>query len=163
MCVRHYAAKGYGPGKIRNEFYRRGIPKELWDDALLSMPEQDDQIDRLLRKKLRSPAPDRDELRKAANFLYRRGFHHDEIQAANLKMVSCNMVKRAMSSSASDAFGVTNATATMGPFSQQVAYANPSGDMYVSKSERAILGIGTATIGSIRAHTDIRTVRHARR
>lgn len=87
----------------------------------------------------------------------------DEVQAANLKMVSCNMVKRAMSSSASDAFGVTNATATMGPFSQQVAYANPSGDMYVSKSERAILGIGTATIGSIRACTDIRTVRHARR
>ena len=87
----------------------------------------------------------------------------DEVQAANLKMVSCNMVKRAMSSVASDAFGVTNATATMGPFSQQVAYANPSGDMYVSKSERAILGIGTATIGSIRAHTDIRTVRHARR
>ncbi len=87
----------------------------------------------------------------------------DEVQAANLKMVSCNMVKRAMSSSASDAFGVTNATATMGPFSQQVAYANPSGDMYVSKSERAILGIGTATIGSIRAHADIRTVRHARR
>ena len=87
----------------------------------------------------------------------------DEVQAANLKMVSCNMVKRAMSSAASDAFGVTNATATMGPFSQQVAYANPSGDMYVSKSERAILGIGTATIGSIRAHTDVRTVRYARR
>ena len=87
----------------------------------------------------------------------------NEVQAANLKMVSCNMVKRAMSSAASDAFGVTNATATMGPFSQQVAYANPSGDMYVSKSERAILGIGTATIGSIRAHTDVRTVRYARR
>lgn len=87
----------------------------------------------------------------------------DEVQAANLKMVSCNMVKRAMSSAASDAFGVTNAIATMGPFSQQVAYANPSGDMYVSKSERAILGIGTATIGSIRAHTDVRTVHHARR
>ena len=82
MCVRHYAAKGYGSGKIRNEFYRRGIPKDLWDDALLAMPEQDDQIDRLLRKKLRSPCPDRDELRKAADFLYRRGFHRDEIQSA---------------------------------------------------------------------------------
>lgn len=82
MCVRHYAAKGYGPGKIRNEFYRRGIPKDLWDDALSTMPEQDDQIDRLLRKKLRSPAPDRNELQKAADFLYRRGFHRDEIQAA---------------------------------------------------------------------------------
>ena len=82
MCVRHYAAKGYGPGKIRNEFYRRGIPKELWDDALLSMPEQEDQIDRLLRKKLRAPTPDRDALRKAADYLFRRGFHREEIQAA---------------------------------------------------------------------------------
>ena len=82
MCVRHYAAKGYGPGKIRNEFYRRGIPKDLWDEALLAMPEQDDQIDRLLRKKLHSPASSRDELRKAADYLYRRGFHRDEIQAA---------------------------------------------------------------------------------
>lgn len=25
MCVRHYAAKGYGAGRIRNELYRRGI------------------------------------------------------------------------------------------------------------------------------------------
>ena len=82
MCVRHYAAKGYGPGKIRNEFYRRGIPKDLWDEALLAMPEQDDQIDHLLRKKLHSPASGRDELRKAADYLYRRGFHRDEIQAA---------------------------------------------------------------------------------
>ena len=82
MCVRHYAAKGYGPGKIRNEFYRRGIPKDLWDEALLAMPEQDDQIDHLLRKKLHSPASSRDELRKAADYLYRRGFHRDEIQAA---------------------------------------------------------------------------------
>ena len=82
MCVRHYAAKGYGPGKIRNEFYRRGIPKELWDGALLTMPDQEDQIDRLLRKKLRSPSPDRDEIRKASDYLYRRGFHREEIQAA---------------------------------------------------------------------------------
>ena len=82
MCVRHYAAKGYGPEKIRNELFRRGIPKDLWDNALLSLPEQDDQIDRLLQKKLRSHSPGRDELRKAADFLYRRGFHREEIQAA---------------------------------------------------------------------------------
>lgn len=87
----------------------------------------------------------------------------DETQAANLKMVCCNMVKRAMTSAASDAFGVTDATATMGPFTQRVAYANPSGDMYVLKSERILLGIGAATFGSIRAHADVRTVYHARR
>ena len=37
--------------------------------SVQAMPEQDDQIDRLLRKKLRSPAPERDELRTAADFL----------------------------------------------------------------------------------------------
>lgn len=82
MCVRHYAAKGYGPGKIRSELYRRGIAKDLWDDALEELPEQDDRIDALLRRKLRSDTPDRTELRKAADYLYRRGFGRDEIHAA---------------------------------------------------------------------------------
>ena len=82
MCVRHYAAKGYGPGKIRNELYRRGIARELWDEALEELPEQDDRIDALLRWKLKSDTPDRAELRKAADYLYRRGFGRDEIHAA---------------------------------------------------------------------------------
>ncbi|MDY6095347.1 MAG: regulatory protein RecX [Oscillospiraceae bacterium] len=82
MCVRHYAAKGYGPGKIRNELYRRGIARELWDEALEELPEQDDRIDALLRRKLKSDTPDRAELRKAADYLYRRGFGRDEIHAA---------------------------------------------------------------------------------
>ena len=80
--VRHYAAKGYGAGRIRNELYRRGIPRELWDDALQELPEQDDQIDTLLRRRLRSDTPDRDELRRASDYLYRRGFGRDEIRAA---------------------------------------------------------------------------------
>ena len=82
MCVRHYAAKGYGPSKIRNELYRRGIARELWDEALEELPEQDDRIDALLRRKLKSDTPDRAELRKAADYLYRRGFGRDEIHAA---------------------------------------------------------------------------------
>lgn len=82
MCVRHYAAKGYGPGKIRNELYRRGIARELWDEALEELPEQDERIDALLRRKLKSDTPDRTELCKAADYLYRRGFGRDEIHAA---------------------------------------------------------------------------------
>ena len=82
MCVRHYAAKGYGAGRIRSELYRRGIPRELWDDALQELPEQDAQIDTLLRRRLRSDTPDRDELRRASDYLYRRGFGRDEIRAA---------------------------------------------------------------------------------
>ena len=75
----------------------------------------------------------------------------DAIQAQNLKQVSCSMVKRSMMSGTSGAFGVDEATATMGPFSQRVQYANPAGDLYVSKAERAILGIGKAMVGGIRA------------
>ena len=82
MCVRHYAAKGFGPGRIRNELYRRGVPRELWEEALEELPEQDDEIDRLLRRKLRGDATDRDALRKATDYLYRRGFKFDDIRAA---------------------------------------------------------------------------------
>lgn len=87
----------------------------------------------------------------------------DTEQAALLLAISCNMVRRSMSTISSDAFGVTDATATMGPFSQHLAYSNPSGDMYITKAERALLGIGTAKFGSIQANTDLRTVYYARR
>lgn len=69
-------------GRIRSELYRRGIPRELWDDALQELPEQDGQIDTLLRRRLRSDTPGRDELRRASDYLYRRGFGRDEIRAA---------------------------------------------------------------------------------
>ena len=41
MVVRHYAGKGYGAGRIRQELQRRGISRELWEDALQEMPEQE--------------------------------------------------------------------------------------------------------------------------
>ena len=47
---------------------------------------------------------------------------------ARAKYVSCAMVERAMMAAASDGFGVTNMSATMGPFTQQVTYANPNGE-----------------------------------
>lgn len=86
----------------------------------------------------------------------------DETQAGVLKAVSCNMVRRAMTSGASGAYGITGATATMGPFSQHIDYSNPTGDLYVTRAERALLGIGRATIGAIGAHVDRKTVYHAR-
>lgn len=49
---------------------------------LQELPEQDEQIDTLLRRRLRSDTPDRDELRRASDYLYRRGFGRDEIRAA---------------------------------------------------------------------------------
>ena len=69
-------------GQCVPQLYRRGIARELWDEALEELPEQDDRIDALLRRKLKSDTPDRAELRKAADYLYRRGFGRDEIHAA---------------------------------------------------------------------------------
>lgn len=82
MVVRHYAAKGYGPAKIKNELYRRKVPRALWDEALEELPEQDGVIDRLLSSKLRGRQPGREELKKAADSLLRRGFSWDEVRAA---------------------------------------------------------------------------------
>ena len=66
----------------------------------------------------------------------------DARQEAALKLVSCNMVIRSMVASASSAFGVDELTATMGPFGQTAHFANPSGDMYLTKLDKRLLGIG---------------------
>ena len=79
--VRHYAAKGCGEGRVRQELLRRGVPRELWDDALDAMPEGGDRLDRLIAARLKNP-DDRDEVRKLSASLYRRGFSSEEIRAA---------------------------------------------------------------------------------
>lgn len=66
----------------------------------------------------------------------------DTQQAAALKLVSCNMVIRSMVASASSAFGVDELQATMGPFGQTAHFANPNGDMYLTKLDKGLLGIG---------------------
>ena len=79
--VRHYAAKGYGEGRIRQELARRGVPHELWEDALSEMPEDTSKLDRLVASKLRDP-DDRDAVRKLSAALYRRGYSGEEICSA---------------------------------------------------------------------------------
>lgn len=82
MVVRHYAAKGYGPQKIKNELYRRKVPKALWDEAMEERPEDGDMVYTLLCRKLKTDAPDRTEMKRATDALFRRGFSWDEIKAA---------------------------------------------------------------------------------
>lgn len=82
IIVRHYSAKGYGAQRVKNELYRRGVPRELWDEALEEMPDMDDKAYRLLCSKLKSGAPDRAEMKKATDALFRRGFSWDEIKVA---------------------------------------------------------------------------------
>lgn len=82
VIARHYAASGYGPGRVRQELQKRGVPRELWDDALSQLPDSADAIDRFLQKKLSGRTPDRALLKKLSDALLRRGFSWSDIRPA---------------------------------------------------------------------------------
>ena len=72
-----------------------------------------------------------------------------EEQETLLMIVSCNMVSRALSTTP-DAYGVSSLSTTAGVYSESLQYANPSGDMYLTKLEKRLLGVTTSYIGYIR-------------
>ena len=82
MLVRHYAGKGYGRARIREEMYRRGVDRELWDQALEELPDQSETLDRLIQKKCRGDLSDRREVRRVSDSLLRRGFSWSEVKDA---------------------------------------------------------------------------------
>ena len=79
--VRHYTAKGYGAARIRAELSRRGVDRDLWEEALENAPPSEEKIDRFVQTKLKDP-DDREQVRKVTAALYRRGYSWDEIRAA---------------------------------------------------------------------------------
>ena len=73
----------------------------------------------------------------------------DERWLARARLVSCAMVNRALQASESDAYGISQATMTAGSYSQSTSYANPSGDMYLTATEKRTLSIGAPYIGEL--------------
>lgn len=80
VIVRHYAAMGYGKGRVEQELFRRGIPKELWDDAMTQLPDPAEAIQRFLKNRLKDKPLDQEQSRKLTAALQRRGFSWQEIQ-----------------------------------------------------------------------------------
>jgi hypothetical protein len=59
------------------------------------------------------------------------------------KIVSCEMVKRAMATPGGlDALGVTSVQAGAGPFQETRQFSNPTGDLYLTRADRELLGCG---------------------
>lgn len=73
----------------------------------------------------------------------------DQAQADVLKVVSCSMVQRVMSSDV-DTFGVSQTSMTAGSYTQSMTFANPSGDFYLTAMEKRLLGIASSKLGTIR-------------
>lgn len=78
--ARHYSAKGYGDRRLRDEFFRRGVPRQYWEEALSEAQEPEEGIDAFLQKRFRGGAPDQRELKRASDALARRGYRWEEIR-----------------------------------------------------------------------------------
>ena len=80
--VRHYSDNGYGEAKLRDELYRRGVARELWDEALAAAPDAVESIARVVAARTKGRAIDERERRRLSDLLLRRGFSWRDIRAA---------------------------------------------------------------------------------
>lgn len=65
-----------------------------------------------------------------------------ERREATLKRIVCNMVKRAMIAAGGSLSGIETLQQGAGPFQIQATLSNPTGDLYLTKPERAALPCG---------------------
>ena len=80
LLVRHYSRQCYGPAWIRAQLQQRGVPRELWQEALEQAPPAEELIEAYIHKKLQGRAPDEKELKRLTDALQRRGFSWSAIR-----------------------------------------------------------------------------------
>ena len=71
QLVRSAGLRGYGRARAKSILYEKGIPKDLWDEALARIPAMDDAIDRFLAAKLRGRTADEKTIKKTIDALRR--------------------------------------------------------------------------------------------
>ena len=76
-CVR----KGYGIQRAKQALYEKQIPKEFWEEALESYPDQTERIADFLRSKLRDPE-DPKQVKRAIDAALRRGHSYADVKRA---------------------------------------------------------------------------------
>ena len=81
MLVRHYGNLGYGAAYVRQKLYEKGIPRELWDEAMDALPDAAEHIGRFLESKLHGRVPDEKEKKRLTDALLRRGFSWSDVKA----------------------------------------------------------------------------------
>ena len=82
LLARHCADLGYGPARVREKLYEKGVPRELWEDALEQLPEPAEQIDRFLENKLHGRLPEEKEKKRLTDALLRRGYSWGDVKDA---------------------------------------------------------------------------------
>ena len=71
--------------------------------------------------------------------------------ARRLMMVCRQMAHRAYGNDGSDIapFGVSQTSQTAGPYTQSFSFSNPYGDLFMTASEKKMLGLSASYIGAI--------------
>ena len=80
LLANHCARQGYGPQRVKQKLFEKGVPRDLWDDALATLPDPAEAIDSYLRSKRRGEL-DEKEKKRLADGLLRRGFAWSDIRA----------------------------------------------------------------------------------
>lgn len=91
-----------------------------------------------------------DATRLIASELERAGKPADDEQAADVRMQVCRQVaSRVMDHIEGNdvPLGVTQIAQSAGPFAHTYSIGNPYGDMYLTKAERRMLGLGRGRMG----------------
>lgn len=93
-----------------------------------------------------------------AGRLAKRGvkvYPSDEVQSRNLRWVTCNVAMRTLKPVFDGDAGnpYTQKTVTAGVFSQTYMYTNPSGDLYLTRDERSMLGLSGGRYGTVAARS----------
>ncbi len=82
MVVAQGIAKGYGEARLRQMLYEKGVPRELWQEALEELPSPYEGIRTFLAKRFRGKTPDQKECKRATDALLRRGHKWSDIRRA---------------------------------------------------------------------------------
>ena len=88
LLVRHYGNLDYGPAYVRQKLYEKGVPRDLWEEAMDNLPEAECSIDRYLEGKLRGKQPDEKEKKRLTDALLRRGFSWGDVKAGLTRLGS---------------------------------------------------------------------------
>ena len=80
--VRHYSESGYGEAKLRDELRRRGVPRELWEEALSTAPDPAETLSRVIASRIRGKRLDDKGRKKLSDLLLRRGFSWRDVRSA---------------------------------------------------------------------------------
>ena len=80
--VRHYSESGYGEAKLRDELRRRGVPRELWEEALSTAPDPAETLSRVIASRTRGKRLDEKGRKKLSDLLLRRGFSWRDVRSA---------------------------------------------------------------------------------